>query len=59
MKTVTANSNRPNVVRAPAFYAGLGFTLYATPGTGQVISDAGIPVNILSKLANAPTSLTS
>ena len=33
-------------------YADLGFTLYATPGTGSVISEAGIPVNILPKLAS-------
>ncbi|HRK14379.1 MAG TPA: hypothetical protein PK490_08810, partial [Prosthecobacter sp.] len=52
MKSVTANFNRPNVVRTPVFYADLGFTLYATPGTGQVITDAGIPVNILPKLAS-------
>ena len=29
-----------------------GLEIYATPGTGQVISDAGIPVNILPKLAS-------
>jgi carbamoyl-phosphate synthase large subunit len=31
----------------------LCFTLYATPGTGQVISEAGIPVHIIPKLASA------
>jgi carbamoyl-phosphate synthase large subunit len=33
-------------------YADLGFNLYATPGTGAVITEAGIPVNILPKLAS-------
>jgi len=33
-------------------YADLGFSLYATPGTGAVITEAGIPVNILPKLAS-------
>jgi len=45
-------SDKPNVARIAKGYADLGFTLYATPGTGQVISDAGIPVNILPKLAS-------
>jgi carbamoyl-phosphate synthase large subunit len=45
-------NDKPNVVRLAKGYADLGFTLYATPGTGQVISDAGIPVNILPKLAS-------
>jgi carbamoyl-phosphate synthase large subunit len=45
-------TDRPNVVRTPTFYADLGFTLYATSGTGSVISEAGIPVNILPKLAS-------
>ncbi len=30
----------------------LGFTLHASPGTGQVITDAGIPVHILPQLAS-------
>ncbi len=30
----------------------LGFTLYATSGTGSVITEASIPVNILPKLAS-------
>ena len=33
-------------------YADLGFSLYATPGTGSVITEADIPVNILPKLAS-------
>ncbi len=45
-------NDKPNVVRLAKGYTDLGFTLYATPGTGQVISDAGIPVNILPKLAS-------
>jgi carbamoyl-phosphate synthase large subunit len=45
-------NDKPNVVRLAKGYADLGFTLYATPGTGQVISEAGIPVNILPKLAS-------
>jgi carbamoyl-phosphate synthase large subunit len=32
--------------------ANLSFNLYATPGTGEVIKAAGIPVNILPKLAS-------
>ncbi len=46
------DSDKPNLPRIAKGYADLGFTLYATPGTGQVISDAGIPVNILPKLAS-------
>ena len=45
-------SDKPNVVRLAQGYADLGFTLYATPGTGSVISEAGIAVNILPKLAS-------
>jgi carbamoyl-phosphate synthase large subunit len=45
-------NDKPNVVRLAKGYTDLGFTLYATPGTGQVISDAGIPVHILPKLAS-------
>ncbi|GEP44136.1 carbamoyl-phosphate synthase large subunit [Brevifollis gellanilyticus] len=45
-------TDRPNVVRIAKGYAELGFTLYATAGTGGVISEAGIPVNILPKLAS-------
>jgi carbamoyl-phosphate synthase large subunit len=45
-------NDKPNVVRLAKGYADLGFTLYATPGTGQVISEANIPVNILPKLAS-------
>ncbi len=45
-------TDRPNVVRIAKGYADLGFTLYATSGTGGVITEAGIPVNILPKLAS-------
>ncbi|MDI1314507.1 carbamoyl-phosphate synthase large subunit [Prosthecobacter sp.] len=45
-------TDRPNVVKIAKGYADLGFTLYATSGTGGVISDAGIPVQILPKLAS-------
>ncbi|MCB1279267.1 carbamoyl-phosphate synthase large subunit, partial [Prosthecobacter sp.] len=45
-------ADKQNAARIAKGYADLGFTLYATPGTGQVISDAGIPVNILPKLAS-------
>ncbi|MBK8095318.1 MAG: carbamoyl-phosphate synthase large subunit [Verrucomicrobiaceae bacterium] len=45
-------ADKQNVASIAKGYADLGFTLYATPGTGQVISDAGIPVNILPKLAS-------
>jgi hypothetical protein len=59
---MSVDASGPNVVRIPTFYADLGFTLYATSGTSSgtssVISEAGIPVNILPKLANAPTSST-
>jgi carbamoyl-phosphate synthase large subunit len=44
--------DKPQVVRIAKGYADLGFTLYATPGTGQVLNEAGIPVNILPKLAS-------
>jgi carbamoyl-phosphate synthase large subunit len=45
-------TDRPNVVRIAKGYADLGFTLYATSGTGGVIKEAGIAVNILPKLAS-------
>jgi carbamoyl-phosphate synthase large subunit len=45
-------TDRPNVVRIAKGYADLGFTLHATSGTGQVIKDAGIKVEILPKLAS-------
>jgi carbamoyl-phosphate synthase large subunit len=45
-------SDRPNVVRLAKGYAALGFTVYATSGTGSEISAAGIEVNILPKLAS-------
>ena len=45
-------NDKPNVVRIAKGYADLGFTLYATPGTGSVLTEAGIPVTILAKLAS-------
>jgi carbamoyl-phosphate synthase large subunit len=45
-------TDRPNVVRIAKGYADLGFTIYATSGTGGVINDAGIKANILPKLAS-------
>ena len=45
-------TDRPNVVRIAKGYADLGFTLYATSGTGGVIKDADIAVSILPKLAS-------
>ncbi len=45
-------SDRPNVMRIAKGYYELGFSLYATAGTGGVISEMGIPVNILPKLAS-------
>jgi carbamoyl-phosphate synthase large subunit len=51
-QTASTETDRPNVVRIAKGYADLGFTLYATSGTGSVISEAGIPVNILPKLAS-------
>jgi carbamoyl-phosphate synthase large subunit len=48
----STETDSPNVVRTTMFYADLGFTLYATSSTGGVISEAGIPVNILPKLAS-------
>jgi carbamoyl-phosphate synthase large subunit len=45
-------SDRSNVVRLAKGYHELGFTIYATSGTGADIGAAGIPVNILPKLAS-------
>jgi carbamoyl-phosphate synthase large subunit len=45
-------TDRPNVARIARGYAELGFTVYATSGTGGVIKEAGIEVNILPKLAS-------
>ena len=45
-------ADRANVARIAKGYADLGFSIYATSGTGQVISDSGTPVNILPKLAS-------
>ena len=46
------DSDRSNVVRLAKGYHELGFTIYATSGTGADIGAAGIPVNILPKLAS-------
>jgi len=46
------DADKANLPRIAKGYAELGFTLYATPGTGEVISAAGIPVTILAKLAS-------
>ncbi len=45
-------TDRAHVLPIAKGYADLGFTIYATSGTGGVIKDAGIPVNILPKLAS-------
>jgi len=45
-------TDRPNVVRIAQGYAKLGFIIYATSGTGGVLKEAGIEVNILPKLAS-------
>ena len=45
-------ADKQNVARIAKGYADLGFALFATPGTGDVIKEAGIPVNILPKLAS-------
>ncbi|SKA96695.1 carbamoyl-phosphate synthase large subunit [Prosthecobacter debontii] len=45
-------ADRANVARIAKGYADLGFTIYATAGTGQVISESGTAVNILPKLAS-------
>ncbi|HEY1080988.1 MAG TPA: carbamoyl-phosphate synthase large subunit [Prosthecobacter sp.] len=46
------DADKQNVARIAKGYADLGFVLYATPGTGQVISETGTAVNILPKLAS-------
>jgi len=46
------DSDRPNVVRLAKGYHELGFTIYATEGTGRDINAAGIPANLLPKLAS-------
>lgn len=45
-------TDRPLVPAIAKGFAELGFTIYATSGTGTVIKDAGVPVNILPKLAS-------
>ncbi len=45
-------ADRQNVARIAKGYADLGFKIYATSGTGSVISEAGIDVQILPKLAS-------
>jgi len=44
--------DKASVARIAKGYADLGFHLLATPGTGKVIKEAGIPVTILPKLAS-------
>jgi carbamoyl-phosphate synthase large subunit len=51
-QTASTETDRPNVVRIANVLHQLGFILYTTSGTGGVISEAGIPVNILPKLAS-------
>ncbi len=46
------DSDKQSVARIAKGYADLGFSLYATPGTGQVIAAAGVAVQILPKLAS-------
>ena len=45
-------SDKTTVTRIAKGYSELGFTIYATPGTGSVIEEAGIPVRKLPKLAS-------
>jgi carbamoyl-phosphate synthase large subunit len=45
-------ADRANVGRLAKGYAELGFRIYATSGTGNVIKEAGIDVQILPKLAS-------
>ncbi|HRQ87806.1 MAG TPA: carbamoyl-phosphate synthase large subunit, partial [Bacteroidia bacterium] len=45
-------ADRANVERLARGYHELGFTIYATEGTGGVIRAAGIPANLLPKLAS-------
>jgi carbamoyl-phosphate synthase large subunit len=45
-------SDRPNIVKLAKGFSDLGFTIFATSGTGGEISAAGIPVNVLPKLAS-------
>ena len=45
-------TDRAHVLPIAKGFADLGFTIYATSGTGTVIKDADIPVNILPKLAS-------
>ncbi len=46
------DADRANVGRLAKGYADLGFKVYATSGTGTVIKEAGIDVQILPKLAS-------
>jgi carbamoyl-phosphate synthase large subunit len=45
-------TDRPNIARIAQGYADLCFTLHATRGTGSVISETGILVKILPRLAS-------
>jgi carbamoyl-phosphate synthase large subunit len=45
-------ADRANVGRLAKGYADLGFKIYATSGTGTVIKEAGVEVQVLPKLAS-------
>ncbi len=45
------DADKSSVVPIARGYSELGFVLYATSGTGAVLKEAGIPVNLLPKLA--------
>lgn len=45
-------TDRPNIVKLAKGFFDLGFTIFATSGTSLEISAAGIPVNVLPKLAS-------
>ena len=45
-------ADRPNIVKLAKGFFDLGFTIFATSGTSLEISAAGIPVNVLPKLAS-------
>ncbi|MFV0400737.1 MAG: carbamoyl-phosphate synthase large subunit [Oscillospiraceae bacterium] len=48
------DSDKAEIVEAAEKYAALGFTLYATSGTGKVLSAAGLPVNVVQKIHEGP-----
>jgi carbamoyl-phosphate synthase large subunit len=45
-------ADKASVAAVSKGYADLGFVLYATPGTAQILEEAGIPVKRLPKLAS-------